>query len=221
MADFHHQPASRPEETACLVKDPAYEFQSVAPSGKRNSRLMAIFVGKTEHGSRVDVGRVGDDQVELSGNRAGEEIRANKPDSPRKVVSHDIAASHIEGCSRKVCGGDRCSPKRERGEDRKAARAGANIEQPVHGRGACDPRPQALVQKLGNERARYDHPFIHVELVRSQPGFPEEVGERTARAHTLLDEPQGLPTLAYGQFMRERSAQSLVGDACYVRQQPG
>jgi hypothetical protein len=30
-----------------------------------------------------------------------------------------------------------------------------------------------------------------------------------------------LPTLAYGQFMRERSAQSLVGDACYVRQQPG
>jgi len=71
------------------------------------------------------------------------------------------------------------------------SRAGAQVERPAHSRRARNPGFERLAQQLRDERARHDHPRVHVEPMLPA-GFPSGVGERTARAHALFDQPRAL-----------------------------
>lgn len=105
------------------------------------------------------------------------------------VIVH-IAAGHLQGVRRNIDRIDLGFGKRQGGQDGQAARAGAHVQRARHRRRIPHPGRQAMVQQLGDGRARHDHPLVDIEAVAAQPGLVRQVGGRQALVHAPVDQVQ-------------------------------
>ena len=90
--------------------------------------------------SRIDIGRIGDDQVVALAAERLEQVAAVQRDAVFEPVIGDIARGDLERVLGDIDRIDRGIGKMPRGEDRKAAGAGAEIEHAFDRGGIVDQR---------------------------------------------------------------------------------
>jgi hypothetical protein len=160
---------------------------------------VAVLGRQPLHRSRRHVGRVGEDQVEAARQRL-EQVRAHQPDAR---APGQVPARHRERGGRNVGGRDPGAREGPRGEDRQAARAGAQVE---HGLGR-----RQILQQEGDVRARNNDALVDVEALSIEPGFAQQVGHRDALPDSSFDQGFDLcgAALAYrvAEILGERQAQ--------------
>src|SRR6266550_8184120 len=95
-ADFAQQPALRRQMLAGLLQDAADDIEPVGAAIERELRLGAAFARQALHALRVDIGRVGNDQVVTDLAEGFEQIAPTQCHALLKTVVGDIACGDIE-----------------------------------------------------------------------------------------------------------------------------
>ncbi|MND86151.1 hypothetical protein D3C80_781040 [compost metagenome] len=129
----------------------------------------------------IDVGRVGDDQVEALIRQATKTIALYAVDPLFQAMALDVLVSYFQRLERKV--GQHHLGMREHfgAGNTHAAGTGAQVE---NARRFCrQPRFEAVFDELADRRAGYQHPLIDDKRHPAEPRFAQQVGGR----HPLFD----------------------------------
>ena len=171
-------------------------------TGKAESRLGAVFLRQHRHLLRIDIWRVGDDQIVASPSHRREQIALQQADAIAEAVVGDIGRGKLQRVGRNVDGVDTCLREGERGKDGERAGPGAEFEDRARlfedewrRRAAVD----TLREHLADEGARHQSALIGAEGMPANIGAAEEIGCRLPGVDPLLDEGAEAVALGVGQ----------------------
>ncbi len=136
------------------------------------------------------------------------------------VVVH-VALRYHQRVRRQVHGIERRVRPLQRGQDRQAAGAGAQLQHIGRAVLVRQPRGQSLFQQLADEAARHDHAFVHVEAHAVHVGFVREVGGGHAVDGAALDHLQHGGHLLGQQARVEERLQRVERQVQRVQDQVG
>ena len=120
------RPASRWARASRTMR--AHDVEPVLAADMRELRLGRIFRRKARRRGRLDIGRIGEDEVVARIRQPREQIALDKADALAEAVLLDIAPRHRQRVGREVDRVDGRVGKYARGEDGERAAAGAEIE---------------------------------------------------------------------------------------------
>ena len=127
-ADFHHQRAAGREVRRGLGEDASREIEPVRAAEMGHDGLGAIFRREGLDLGGSDIRRVGEDQVVTAARDRREQIALEQAHAVGEPILRHVAARDLQCTARQLDRVDLGAGKALGGEDREAARAGAQIE---------------------------------------------------------------------------------------------
>ncbi|OIQ83390.1 hypothetical protein GALL_348220 [mine drainage metagenome] len=219
VADLDQRDAIGPQAGGGLAQQPPHQVHAVGAAGQRQLGLVAELQRQLAHRSRIDVGRVAQQQVDVAGQLL-QQIRALQPHARR--VQGDVGRGDLERVGRNVTAPDVGVRPALRGQDRQAAAAGADVDDAPRRR--RQPRLERVVEQLGDEGARHDDALVDDETLAVQPRLADQVGGRAARLDARVQQgPQPLQRrLGHRATAQPRQLREAVehGPAQRVNQHP-
>jgi len=154
---------------------------------------MLIFGRQSGHGLRIDIRRIGENEIVAALAERREEIALKQFDPRLEIGFLHIAARHFNGIGRQIDGIDLRIGKSLRRQNGEAAGAGAQIQHAadivgIADQGALAATEQAGEQKIADEGARHDHALVDIKGHAADIGFVEQIGRRLARRNTSIDQ---------------------------------
>ena len=181
-----------------LGEDAAHEVETVVARSQRQARFVSVFGRQLRHAARIDIGRVGDDQVVALLAERLEEIAAMERDAVAQPVRRHIAPRQRQRAGRQIDRVDPGAREGEGGEDRQAPRAGAEVEHTADL--ARIDRQRAVEQQIADEGARNQRPPVDVEPHAAHVGGTQQVGRRHAQRDARIDQGQQLRAFGGGRL---------------------
>ncbi len=221
MPDFKHQPPLRREMRCRYRQDAAHEIQAISAAVQRQHRLLAIFRRQCPHHRLAYVGWIAQDQVVTSAGETGEQIGADQLQALRQLVFAHIAPCHGKRRTGDVDAIDLCTREGVRGNDGKAAGAGAQIQDCLRRLTWFQPRLQTRLQQFGDVRARHDDTFIDIEAVFAEPGFVSQVSGGNTFADAAREQLLRASRDVCGQRLVESCGEVFKRTTQRMHHQPG
>jgi len=203
-----------------FAHDTPHEVEPVGTARQRERGLAPVLRGEPAHNGIAHIRRVRHDHVVAARRQCRVEVGADKLHPAPQAVLRDVARRHREGVGRDVRGLDLRALEGERQQNRKATRAGAEIERVADCPRPGQPRREACAQKLRDVRARHDDALVDVEAVLAEPRFVREVRGGLARADTLFHERGDARRFSRGQGAPEVACERLERKAERVQREP-
>ena len=160
-----------------------------APPSKASFGSARHSRGRAAMPSRIDIGRIGNDQVVALSAERPEQVAPMQPDAVFKTIIGDVARGDLERVLRNIHRVDPRIRKLPRGEDRQTARAGAEVEHAfdaLRDRRSAKPPSSSLaaevrIQQFADEGARHDHALVDIERQAAHVDLVDEIGGRLSR----------------------------------------
>eukprot|EP00913_Durusdinium_trenchii_P021284 g19997.t1 len=201
-SDLADHAAARIEVIGSLGEDGAHEVEPVLPSVMGHGGLGPVLGREDCHRLVIDIGGIGDDEVEGLARQRCEEIPLVKIDLGSYLMFGDIDRRHLQRIGRQVNRVYHRMGEEFGGQHRKASRTGADVGGAFDGHGIRQEGgsmgAQILAeQDLADMRAGHDHPLVHVKADALDIGMARQIGGWLAGGDAGLD-PLGEQT-AFGR----------------------
>lgn len=142
-------------------EDARDDVEALAPAGERHARLVAVLWRQPAHGRRAYVRRIGEDEV-VALFKLRVQVRPYQAHA--RLVRAHVTCGNFERSRRNVARVHLRLGKCARGEDREAARAGAQIQDAAR-------LALQLAKEKSDVRARDDDAPVHIKRDAVEPGF--------------------------------------------------
>jgi len=200
VPDFNDEQTLVGKQRIRLAQYHAHGVKPVLAARERDGRFVAVLARKLAHGVRAYVRRIRDNEIVVLAAHCIEHIRPQHAHPALQLMVRDVASRNRERAALDVHRIDRGTAEGFGEHDREAAGTGAQVESPAYAQPRRQPRHEALMCELGNERARHDHAFVDIKPVFAQPGLAREIGGGHTSDYARVDEFRNLAnhTRRYG-----------------------
>ncbi|MNZ91814.1 hypothetical protein D3C78_1108090 [compost metagenome] len=163
-----------------------HQIQAIVAAGQAHGRLVVELGRHVGEVLGIDIGRVGDDQVEALPRQAVEAVALHGIHALLHLVTLDVEVGHLQRVERQVGEHHLRLGEGVGAGDADAAGAGAQVEDAR--RRALEPGREVAFDQLGDRRARHQHALVDAVRLAAEPGLAEQVGGRDAFVDTPLQQ---------------------------------
>ena len=200
-----------------LLQDAPDDIEAVGAAVESEFRLGAAFRRQTCHAFRIDIRRVGDDQIiAFAGNRRVQ-VAAMQRQAILKTKIRNIARGDGERVLGDIDRIDMRVRKGAAGENGQAAGTRTKLQHVFHRAGIVDQRrsfavssAEMLFEQFADKGAWHDHAIVDIERQAAHVDLVDEVGGRLARADAAGNDVKDRARFARGHA-RGREAFELIG----------